>query len=188
MEDSGPVVHFWTMPAERKNRDLKKKARATECAKNLPLTIAIRDQLDLSFLRECVDSVTSRVEFGNILSHNADDEVKCLNLGVRGTLNSKSYSYVELDGIKFSLQCVFIKKVGAEPIFAKLEKIYEIKGEVFFLGVEIVTKYFSSFDHAYVVELNETPDTFVDIRKIPWVYPPLLVKRGNKYFISMRYD
>lgn len=48
--ENGPLIHFWGMPYERKNKQLKDIAVAIKSTKNVPFTIAIRNQLQLCYL------------------------------------------------------------------------------------------------------------------------------------------
>ncbi|KAJ8684610.1 hypothetical protein QAD02_020403 [Eretmocerus hayati] len=187
MEYLGPPVHYWTMPHERKNRDLKQKARATKCSKNLPLTMAIREQLNLCFLRECVD-IDSRVTLGTMIDKNVVDQINRLKLPIPPPTSAHKFSYVKLDGTKFSVGDIFVQSVGFESSFAKIHAIYAVMGEVFFLASECRNIHFSSWYHAYQVEIDEAPTVFIDIKKISWAPRPLQVKIVADIYISTRYD
>lgn len=66
MSLNGPLIHFWGMTFERKNRELKNVAINTNCTKNLPYTIGIRNQLHMSYVKESATNVQKTYSLGTI--------------------------------------------------------------------------------------------------------------------------
>lgn len=76
MRLNGPLVHFWSMPPERKNKELKDAATSTSSKKNVALTIGIRNQLNMSYLKAKYTYTKNSVELGLIVASPVDFEVK----------------------------------------------------------------------------------------------------------------
>lgn len=96
----GPLIHFWGMPHERKNHMLKEIADGTNSHKNIPLTIAITNQIQLCHVKEFLSSVELDFEPGPIFKDQVDDEIKSLNGNIKGVLNSKILKFVNILGKK----------------------------------------------------------------------------------------
>ena len=68
---NGPPIHFWSIPCEGKHTDLKEIAVNTSSKINVPLSIAIRDQINFcfrkeTFIYESIDIKLGRKEVCNI--------------------------------------------------------------------------------------------------------------------------
>lgn len=191
---NGPPIHFWSMPFERKHSDLKLVAVNTKCTKNLPQTIAIRNQLEMSYMKLHCEQVEEYFTLGSIVSQNADCELKKLNSNIRGQLDSKSFSYIILYGKKISQGSVLVLRVHDLPLFGLVQKIFKIKGKVYFLVEKLITNYFDDFFHAY--DVNKLSDEvcavegleLIRMELLPNYEPCLLVKNCSGLFVSCRYD
>lgn len=73
---NGPLIHCWSMPFERKNRDQKLWALSTNSHKNVPYSIGVRNQLYMSLIREKCNHVESCVKLGTITQENAYNDMK----------------------------------------------------------------------------------------------------------------
>lgn len=97
MLDNGPVIHFWSMPFERKNKELKETAVSTRCYKNVPLTIGIRYQLRQSFS----NFTNQNTEKHSILGKIENEKDTYISNFLPTIKSAKSYKYVEICGNKF---------------------------------------------------------------------------------------
>lgn len=119
-------------------------------------------------------------------------ELKTLSKNIRGQLNSKSYNYIILRGKKIVHGSVVVLEIKDFPKFAKVKKIFQIKGKIYFLLEKLETKFFDYYFHAYnvVEELDISLSNFelVHIERLPKHEPCLLVRKKFGTFVACRYD
>lgn len=132
MRLNGPHVHFWSMPGERKNKDIKNMADSTENHRNVPYTIGIRNQLSMSLsVANCKNDV-GPLEIGTITNTNADSEVRRINKNIAGELNSRILSSLKFNSRSYQPGSVIIIGIDILPTFARILKRYEIKKNFIF--------------------------------------------------------
>lgn len=76
IELNGPVVHYSSMKFEQQNRKLKEFAVGTTSSLNVPLTIAIRNQLKFCYELENSSIKPDKIELGPIINSNAKEELR----------------------------------------------------------------------------------------------------------------
>lgn len=145
----GPLVHFWSMPPERKNKELKDAATSTSSKKNVAITIGIRNQLNMSCLKAKYTYTKNSVEIVPIIASPVDSDVKKICKNACGELNSKKFAHIKILGKKYEIGTVVATEAeDLEPSFGKIINIYEIKGFIYFhvrilQDIEFVTYYFA---------------------------------------------
>ena len=121
----GPVVHFSTLKYERENRKLKEVALGTTSSSNLPITIAIRHQLQFCHNLQCCPVLEGDVVIGPIENENANEALKKLVPQIQDETPVSSLKYVEILGKKFSARSVFVTAITREGIqFGIVKKIF----------------------------------------------------------------
>lgn len=123
----GPAIHFSAMKYERKNKQLKEIAVGTSSNTNLPLTIAVKHQLQLYFETVYCPPVQSNLILDpvkNSYSYNALQHFPNL-LHETPIMTLK---YVELLGIKLSSGAVLLTKFSESgPHFGIIINIFFVK-------------------------------------------------------------
>lgn len=192
----GPAVHFWSMTFERKNRDLKIVGAGTNCNKNLPYSIAIRNQLHMSWLKLNCECVESYFTLGPVEdeSESVTKEFRALNNNIQGNLYCKTLRFVKFFGKKLTTGSVIVTTIDDHgPSFGIIIKIYQAKHNVYLFIKNLVLVVFDSYYHAYeVVKLpeQESKKQLIHIDLIPKIEPCLLVEKPDigKTFVATRSD
>ena len=83
------------MTFERKNKELKDFISSSNGSRNVPVTIGIRNQLHLSYLKESFTEVKSFLSSGPISSQNATDEIKKVH-NFSENVEALSYKYIHI--------------------------------------------------------------------------------------------
>lgn len=195
MEKFGPCVHFWAMSGERKNAEQRLYEISTNCNKNLPKSICIRNQLyQCGSILNC-DSVETCVTRGPIDNEKVELEFRKLNKNIKGDLSScKTLRFIKLYGKKLTTGSVIIVEINEHgPIFGRIIKIYEAKQNLYIYTQKFSIICFDTFYHAYQVFELEDKDSnknliHIDLlsKKEPclWVNKPEI----NTTFVATRYD
>lgn len=129
----GPLTQFWFMPHERKNHEIMIVAQGCNCNKNEAYTLAIKNQLYMSYRKMCCDSVESYYEVGPVLNGNAELEIRHFSANNQGVLETcKSYRHLTFCGKKLvpgSIIIIKIDKKGATLV--TIVTIYEAKESIY---------------------------------------------------------
>ncbi|KAJ8676906.1 hypothetical protein QAD02_012693 [Eretmocerus hayati] len=189
--ENGPPVRSWAMPFERKHQDLKEVANNTKCKKNTPSTIAIRNQLQLSYNKECHDEeIKSDVDPGIVdTSCNAQLQLRRIIPDLAEEANCKSYINVRICEKMYKEGTVFLADVDDNgPIFAKVHRIYEFHGKLHFHVCTIHVLDFNTYYHAYKVQDNNKPDKLICVDDVPRYGPMLMLKKFDDHFVATKFD
>ena len=189
MVENGPLIHFWAMPFERKHQDSKRVAVSTASSKNLPMTIGIRNQLQLSYRVEYFTEPESDISIGPIKNNQVTAEVRKINVDLPNDISAKSLKYIEIIGKKYTENTIFFHGFKEDKIlFLQLRNIYVIDEEIFLHTHSLTTLDFNDNYHAYEVEISALSQELIPINKIYRVPPCLFVKKDCRYYVAMRYD
>ncbi|KAJ8685014.1 hypothetical protein QAD02_020807 [Eretmocerus hayati] len=194
----GPIIHFATFKFERKNRDLKQVALGTSCNTNLPLTIAIRHQLQQCYRTECNVNLDDIIP-GSVQDADASNEYKLLFPDSTIYLNKLvktpvvSLKNVNILGKVFCPGTIFVTRMTEQgPIFATLTKIF-YADRIIFCCQEFETLYFNHYYHAYSVSSrSKRPSLALDLDSVPKLPPCLYVSKvfddHEEEFVATRYN
>lgn len=191
MRLNGPPAHFWGMTGERKNKELKEVAIATNCNVNMPKTIGIRNQLNMSYLKATFTNAENTVELGAVLEVNVDSEVKKINKHICGKLYSKKFSFIKIFGKKYQAGTVLATGTdGLEPFFGKIINIYELKGLIYihvkmFEDIEFENYYFAH--RVTDASLHSSKDELIWVGGLSEPEPCILTTNSDGTFVAMRY-
>ncbi|EZA56085.1 hypothetical protein X777_03734, partial [Ooceraea biroi] len=129
----GPLMHVSCMRFEAKHKELKKNATNVQSRRNLPLTLAKKNQLN--FLHRCMSKVglSDKIKVGKILNISAKDTILDIPNVLNLPYNLHNYykiSWFEKNGIRFNkFNVIFIdneENVLNVPVFFKIIKIFII--------------------------------------------------------------
>ena len=184
MRRNGPLIHFWGMIGERKNKNLKEVAVNTTTNKNLPLTVAIKNQLMYCQIRQSCKNLKSYIDVGSVQSE-CDIEIKKY-ISVQ---SAKTYNFINICGKKYSRGTIIVTKVDDNgPQFGMIEKIFEVANEFYFSVSEINIMYYCHRYQAYKVNVNKEQTTLFKCKSLPKIGPCLLVDKEDAYYIATRYE
>ncbi|KAJ8684895.1 hypothetical protein QAD02_020688 [Eretmocerus hayati] len=188
--ENGPSVTNWAMPFERKHQDLREVASNTKCRKNTPLTIAIRNQLQLSYMKECCENVMTDVDLGVVDSTcDVQHELKVSSPTLSDDPESEAYSNIHICGKNYKKGTVFLVDLNDNgPEFVKVHSIHKFHNKLYFYVCTIRVMDFNTHYHAYEVEDNNRPDKLVCIDDVPRYGPVLMVEKLNCHFVATRFD
>lgn len=181
----GPLMHLSCMRFEAKHKELKKNATNVQSRKNIPLTLAKKNQLN--FLYRCMSKVglSNKIEFGKILNINT----KCPIVDFPSNLeNYYEVAWVKKNGIRFDkLNIIFFDAKENVPIFFKIINIFISKNKIecIFVCQELTTVQYSSHYKAYIVDDSNVSNnhTFISLFEIETCLPlnMHILQDGKKY-------
>lgn len=169
---NGPLVHYSSMKFERKNKELKETAVGTTSNVNLPLTIAIKHQLNLCYNLEFCPPTLGEIVLGPVDNSNASNQFKNLIPNLPNDMSVITLQNVEILGNKFSVGTVFVTRITEEgPQFGVIKQIFYCKN-VYFEAKEFTTIYFNHQYHAFSVHSNTSKSNLlINVDLIPRVSP-----------------
>ncbi|KAJ8676810.1 hypothetical protein QAD02_012597 [Eretmocerus hayati] len=187
--DNGPLINSWAMPFERKNKELKEVADATKCNKNLPLTIAINNQLNSCYMLEFCEGVKSDYEKGSVLLTAVDRDTRAYFAGVEGGESVQQISHVQILGKRFSEKTIFLADItdDGEPYFGEIEGVFDVSGKVYVVSSMLETLYFYDHCHAYRMSGKVLEKRIIHIDDVPRMDPMLRVECNTGFYLSCRY-
>lgn len=187
----GPLIHCWSMPFERKNREEKLIATKTNSHKNPPLTIAIHNQLYMCYSKQKCKNAECYSKLGTIINEDIDIEIKKLIPGIVEPLYSKEYSFVKINGKKLMTGSVIVVSMEKlEPDFGIVHRICTIKGCIFLLVKLLKTLNFDKFYHAYLVNDRSFESDLIVINNddLPKFEPCVIHTNKDGTYVASRYD
>ena len=184
MREFGPLVHFWCMPLERKNKQLKDTIISSTSHKNVPWSVCVKSQSQQCFLKEQCVQAKNDISFGT-MDDEKDTEIQQF---FQCDSSAKTYKFINICGKKYSKGSIIVMKVIEDgPLFGQIKKIFQIGEETFLLVIDIVHIYFKRHYHAYNVEFQSST-TLINLVDLPRIDPCLLLNLRDKMYIITRYD
>lgn len=176
IEENGPAVHYSSLKFEQKNHVMKKAAVGTTSSINLPITVAIRNQLSFCYELNFSPPISSEAEFGPLDKHNSDE-------------NHYKLKHVRIYNKLFSPGTVCITRFETDGIIFGIIKniFYKNQNNAVFQLQEFKTIYFGNHYQAYRVVNSENDDVFLHLNQIPFLPPCLYYKGFDGEFIATRY-
>ena len=189
---NGPVIHYSSMKFERKNKKLKEMAVATTSNINLPLTIAIRHQLQLCYITEfCQENMQTDIILGPIKAYNASRILKTILPAFKTNGTVHTLKYIKIIGKKFTVGTTCITKINEDgPRFGKIKDIFLYDDmHTYFQVQQYDTLYFNHYYHAYNVVSNiSKSDILINVELVPKLPPSLYLIKNGEEFVATRYD
>ena len=195
MKRNGPPCHTSAKTSERKHREGRIAAHVTNSRIQLPLTLAIKQQLKLSY------RLLSRCGFSDIFiapskgdslqaQHLLDYHLYAELLNVPAESVVTMYNQVEFRGTVYRVVCMLV--VGANhlfPVFSLLRNIIvNNHGELTFITQYFDTLGFSEHYHTFIVE--STANWHCTHPNNLRSFMPLVVRtlNGGRRCVSLRFD
>ncbi|KAJ8676804.1 hypothetical protein QAD02_012591 [Eretmocerus hayati] len=183
----GPIVKFWGMPFERKNKELRSIATSISSSVNLLWSIAYRYQLSFCNIQQKVMKTIPLINLGTIL--NPADYELSIYKELKEFCPAVSFSWVEVRSKNFKKGTVVLIESGVEyPVFGLLEEIIMVNERLYFLMYKLKILYFDEHYHAYHVEIPETPTEFVNALLLPPNVQSILAKIDDLLFLATRHQ
>ncbi|KAJ8687917.1 hypothetical protein QAD02_023712 [Eretmocerus hayati] len=185
---NGPLINSWSMPFERKNKELRSIATNTSSSINLPWTIAFRVQIDFCGIQNQISQLMPTMKLGAV-SNTVDRELRRFENLRHISSNAQVLKSVTLYNKEYTPGSVLLIRVNDEegPVFGQVHKIYLSNGRVYFLFKKIITFYFYAHYHAYEVEVTDTLSDFINVQLLPSLVQCCLIREGDKEYVATRY-
>ncbi|KAJ8677007.1 hypothetical protein QAD02_012794 [Eretmocerus hayati] len=127
MELNGPAIHFWSMPFEQKNKDLRSIAVSINCKKNLPWSVAFRYQITSCEIQKRMAELVPVLKFGTECRKDVErlDDIEIWDR----IPNAISYNWVKYLNIKYEKGSVISMGFDddGDPLSRRIEKVI-VKG------------------------------------------------------------
>ncbi|KAJ8685895.1 hypothetical protein QAD02_021688 [Eretmocerus hayati] len=183
----GPLIYYWAMRLESRQRELKIVATTSSSSVNLLHTITLRNQLKLAYLKltgtmcvedievETVEDLDPRVRAG-YFSH-ASPSTKIF-----------STNRVKYRGIEFSVKTLLVTKIGENDLlkFGLVEDIFIVEQDVFLLLQPHTCIYFDELRYAYRVEARDAR-IVEHVKDIPFVHQCALLNSNDTLYVVPKY-
>lgn len=181
----GPLIHFLGMFGERKNRYLKNIAVSTTSRRNLPLTVAIKNQLNQCYINHFSSKAGISVVLGPLILQN-DKEIGKFHASIKV---ASSYKYVIINEKKLGPGTVIINDIDDNgPHFVKIKKIFMFEQDILFLLCKIDKIYYNNKYRAYKVLIDDNKIDICSINSMIKYDVCLLVKKDCEMYVTMRYE
>lgn len=172
---NGPCINYWCMRFESYHRQLKATAVSTSSSRNLLVTIATKQILQMCDTFHSLE-IKNEIQFGsreNFSENNSENEY---------------YKEVEINGNKFKIGMFIVTDLSQiEKEFGKITKIIKVKEEVFFEVSIFQEITFDCHYHAYIVKQNDNETKLFKPADLPLISPVLFVQKDRTQFIATRY-
>lgn len=191
MLQNGPVVFYSTMKYERKNKELKEFAVSSSNNINLPLTIAVRHQLLLSYKFVYHSNLDDSLQVGPVSDCNAHASLKTFIPNISQNVPVSTLKNVKILGRQFSLGTIFVIKICDEgPMFGIIKQIFYINNDnIYFVAQEYETMFFAHYYHAYQVRTKTNASvTLINVNLVPRLPPCQYFAKNENEFIATKYD
>lgn len=186
---NGPVEHYSSAKYERKNKQLKEYAASTCSNRNLPLTIAIRHQLQQAFISKFSPVPKGHVQLGQIADHDAGKLLKDLIPQFDSSKSVQIMKSVSILGKLFKQGTIIVSEINETgPNFGRINTIFFCEGQVYFHINQFVTNYFHKNYHAYNVTTIDDIEKVINVDMLPKLPPCTLIKKQNMELVATSYD
>lgn len=186
---NGPVVHYSCMKYERKNKQLKECGASTSSNVNLPLTIAIRHQLQQAFISKFCPVPKGDVQFGSVANHEAGRLLKSLIPQFDSKKPVQLLKSVDILGKSFEKSTIIVTAFDSVgPIFGEISRIFLCEDQLYFHVREFKTNYFHKYFHAFNVTTWNAKSKLINVNLLPKLPPCVLTLKQNMELVATRYD
>ena len=182
---NGPAVHFWAMPFERKNKQMKELGSSSKSHINLPWTIAYRNQLHMCSTQNKI-SLDSNIKVGTI-DNEFDTDIRRV---LKNVQCAKSYKYLEIDGRKYSPGTILVSEIDVNkgPILNQIFKIFQVRDNFYFLLKKVEIDYFDPNYYANKVTISNKLEKFIHIDRLLIKCPCSLHQKHQSDYVVMKHQ
>lgn len=178
----GPLVYLSCMRFESKHQELKNFMQNVKCRKNVPYTIAFRNQINQLYRFMSRQGFYDAIDYGPI---NCNFSV---NTDKLSSAEFFSTSWYEINGRKYEEKSVLLLDFNDDyPIFCEISDIFVHKDDVknvFFCSFIWHSEYFDSHFRAYKVTKTDKTD-FYSIRCFD-SSPTIIHTVGNDSYATLK--
>ncbi|KAL7286869.1 hypothetical protein TKK_0019003 [Trichogramma kaykai] len=181
----GPLVQFSSMKFERQNKKLKEVVVGTTSNINLPMTIAIRNQLQFCHSFEYVplsENSITKADLGEPVKNDFIESIFPKNENITKIKRFELRNKIFHDGT------VFVAEINDDgPKFGIVKNIIHVRSKMYFHILEYKTLCFFKWFHAYKV-ISTDVENIISVDLIPNFPPCLYVQKNYDEFIATRFS
>ena len=163
----GPIINYWCMRYESKNKLMKELIKIVSNCKNLLVSMVTRAQLKSCYLYYNGLNLKST----NTSTKNNLDIYARINFpSVKNFEDIESFSFIEVGGHRFEIGSIIVSEMDPENDelnFGKIFKIYRLENKIYFLIYELQQVSYDSHYQAYEVRVSEEPNILINYDSIP---------------------
>ncbi|KAJ8685777.1 hypothetical protein QAD02_021570 [Eretmocerus hayati] len=183
----GPLIYYWAMRLESKQRELKVVATTSSSSVNLLYTIALRHQLKLAYLKLTGDMRMKDVEVETVEKIDVKARASYFS-HIDAKSQISSTNGVQYKGITFKVGMLIVTDLDDPDSvkFGLIRNIFLVEQEVFLLVQPHTSIYFDDVRHAYNVQAREAY-VIKDVKHIPYIHPCALFISNNSSYAVPKY-
>ncbi|KAJ8684672.1 hypothetical protein QAD02_020465 [Eretmocerus hayati] len=183
----GPLVYYWAMRLESKQRELRIIATTSSTSVNLLHTIALRHQLKLAYLKLTGDMRIKDVEVETVGKVDVKARASYFS-HIDENTQIFSTNCVEYKGIAFNMGILVVTDLDDPDSlkFVLIKNIFIVEQKVFLLLQPHTFIYFDDVRHAYLVQAREAY-VMRDVKHIPYIHPCALFNSNNSLYAVPKY-
>ncbi|KAL7307905.1 hypothetical protein TKK_0000221 [Trichogramma kaykai] len=178
-------VQFSSMKFERQNKKLKEVVVGTTSNINLPMTIAIRNQLQFCHSFEYVplsENSITKADLGEPVKNDFIESIFPKNENITKIKRFELRNKIFHDGT------VFVAEINDDgPKFGIVKNIIHVRSKIYFHILEYKTLCFFKWFHAYKV-ISTDVENIISADLIPNFPPCLYVQKNYDEFIATRFS
>lgn len=183
--ENGPCIHFWSMRYESFHRLLKANAVSTSCNKNLLVTIATKQILQMCYTN--MNYKKEAVIEGSVDTNNDLYEMQFPSDCNFETSAQEFYKQIEINGTIYQLGTFLVTNMlESETEFGEIVEIVNVNNVIYFYMKMYVQVTFDYHYHAYTVNSRNLRKLF-KYEDLPVIAPCLSIKLKDTHFIATRY-
>ena len=182
--ENGPCINFWSMRYESFHRQIKSNAVSTSCNKNLLVTIATKQTLQM-----CYTNMNYKID---VIEGSLDDTDNSYDLDYPSDHDFKSsskqfYNQLELNGTIYRIGTYLVTDMlESEMKFGEIIKILKVNHVIYFHMKSYEQVTFDYHYHAYTINSMNLCKLY-KYEELPKIAPCLSMKMNKTHFIATRY-
>ncbi|KAJ8666602.1 hypothetical protein QAD02_008264 [Eretmocerus hayati] len=183
----GPMIHYWAMRMESKQRELKAAATCSSNTKNLLKTISLKSQLKLAYFKAIGSLRLPEIEV------DAEDVIdtrsrKLFFPDVPMNVDIISTSQLTSRGTEFTTGMMCVLEVGDDDLlnFGLIREIFVVQQEVF-INFQPHTKiYFDKTVSSHYVEARQA-HIIKNVKDLPDIHPCSVTNIDDSVYVMPKY-
>lgn len=186
IEKIGPPILLSCMRFEAKHKDLKNVSHTITCRKNLPLSLASRNQQKFCYRLMASEGFNNKINFGKIDDIDEDQRIILQSNFLQSGQFFCTHFY-ELNGVRYDINAVmWYKEENDIPIFFQIKNIYVDKTnsmDIYFYGLLLESVNYSEHFYAYKVKESNIVKV-LKVAQLSSEFPTILHKVKDDCFVT----
>lgn len=179
---NGPCVNFWNMRFESRHRSLEANVHATNCSKNLLLTIARKETLKMAEIFHTTRSENT-IDY---ISPDSTDETYSATAEL--SHEAKYYKEAEINSTRYKIGTFIVSNMEESEIeFGEIVKIIKINDDAYFQINVFDEIIFDDHFHSYHVKKRVNEVRIVKYADLLIIAPCISIKKRKTHFVSPKY-